>query len=96
MNSRNDKLRLFLKGFIKLCAKRRSGLHPSIEETLLAITAELEQDKTPALENLLDFEKKYERVEQNDAHLKYLHCVLKGFRERSYRTSPAADENLPL
>ncbi|CAG1066780.1 hypothetical protein BAC1_02413 [uncultured bacterium] len=96
MNSRNDQLRLFLKGFMELCARRRSGLHPSISKTLLTITAELEQDKTPALENLLDFENKYERMGQNDAHLRYLHCVLKGFRERTYRPSPRTAENQPL
>ncbi len=96
MNSRNDHLRLFLKGFMELCARRRSGLHPSIAKTLLTITSELEQDKTPALENLLDFENKYERMGQNDAHLRYLHCVLKGFRERTYRPSPRTAENQPL
>lgn len=96
MNSRNTQLKLFLKGFMELCARRRAGLHPSIKKTLLAITAELEKDKTPALENLLDFENKYERMEQNDAHLRYLHCVLKGFRERSYRSSPKTAENQPL
>jgi|GEM_PF-6081517 hypothetical protein len=96
MNSRNDKLRLFLKGFMELCGRRRSGLHPSIAKTLLIITSELEQNKTPALENLLEFENKYELVGQADAHLRYLYCVLKGFRERSYRPSPSAGENQPL
>lgn len=87
MNSKFDQLRLFLKGFIELCSRKRSGLHPSLEKTLQAIIAELEKEKMPALENLLDFEETFECMESKDAHLRYLHSVLKGFRERSYRDS---------
>jgi hypothetical protein len=87
MNSKFNQLRLFLKGFIELCSRKRSGLHPSLEKTLLTIIAELEEEKMPALEKLLDFEEIFECMESKDAHLRYLHSVLKGFRERSYRDS---------
>ena len=96
MNSRLNQLRLFLKGFTELCGRRRSGIHPSIEKTLQAIIAELEEEKMPALENLLDFEETFECMESRDAHLRYLHSVLKGFRERSYRASAADLESRPL
>lgn len=87
MNSKSNQMRLFLKGFIELCSRKRSGLHPSLEKTLQVIISELEEEKMPALENLLDFEETFECMETKDAHLRYLHSVLKGFRERSYRGS---------
>lgn len=87
MDSKFNQLRLFLKGFIELCYRKRSGLHPFLEKTLQTIIAELEEQKLPALENLLDFEEAFECMESKDAHLRYLHSVLKGFRERSYRDS---------
>lgn len=96
MNSNLNQLRLFLKGFIELCGRRRSGLHPSIEKTLQTIIAELEEEKMPALENLLDFEETFECMESKDAHLRYLHSVLKGFRERSYRDSIAEPSSRTL
>lgn len=96
MNSRLDQLRVFLKGFIDLCSRRRSGIHPSIEKALHAIIAELEEEKTPSLKNLLDFEEMFDCMESKDAHLKYLHSVLKGFRERNYRDSAAGPANSPL
>lgn len=96
MNSKLNQLRLFLKGFIELCSRKRSGLHPSIEKTLRAIIAELEEEKMPALENLLDFEETFECMESKDAHLRYLHSVLKGFRERNYRGSAADLASRPL
>lgn len=93
MNSRLNQLRLFLKVFIELCGRKRSGLHPSIKKTLQAIIAELEEEKTPALENLLDFEKTFDRIESKDAHLRYLYSVLKGFRERNYRSTASDFSN---
>lgn len=87
MDSKFNQMRLFLKGFIELCSRKRSGLHPSLEKTLQVIISELEEEKMPALENLLDFEETFECMETKDAHLRYLNSVLKGFRERSYRGS---------
>lgn len=90
MPSDFNQLKLFLKVFIELCARRRTGLDPSVEKALRSIIFELEDEKTPALENLLDFESAFARLETRDPHLRYLHCVLKGFRERKYRSSAAS------
>lgn len=83
-------LRLFLKGFVELCSRRRNSLDPEIENALRSIISELEGEKVPSKENFLYFENSFERLDTKDPHLRYLHCVLKGFRERKYRSFPPA------
>lgn len=78
-------LRVFLKAFIELCSRRRAGLDPALKQALCSIIAEMDREKLPSFENLLEFEKIFSRIVSPDPHLKYLHCVLKGFRERKYR-----------
>lgn len=93
MPSDCNQLRLFLKVFIELCSRRRTGLDPDIERALMSIIGELEDEKTPALEKLLCFEAAFEKLRPRDPHLRYLHCVLKGFRERKYRLSGAKPQS---
>lgn len=88
-------LRLFLKAFVELCSRRRSGLDPALRQALCSILTELDGDKVPPIETLLEFEKIYNSLASTDPHLKYLHCVLKGFRERKYRPLPLTPAVLP-
>lgn len=87
MPSDCDQLRLFLKGFVEICSRRRNSLDPDIENALRSIISELEDEKVPSEEHFHHFENAFEKLNTRDPHLRYLHCVLTGFRQRKYRSS---------
>lgn len=90
MPSDCDQLRLFLKGFVEICSRRRNSLDPDIDSALRSMISELEDEKVPSLETFHYFENAFDRLNTRDPHLRYLHCVVMGFRDRKYRSSQSS------